>query len=121
MEGSKSLADFSARVRRLRQYRLMANSFATLLAVALVLLLLRWISPWIFSVLVDVWSVDAVLLVVLAVPWLLVSLALARGRVACPACNGPFTSQFHLWVPRNCQKCAYDITGQSKGGPSNGR
>jgi len=121
MEQSGSLPGSSARVRRLRLYRLLANSFVTLLAFALLLLLLRWLFPWIFALLVLLWSADAILLVALAAPWLLVSSALALGRIECPSCAAPFTSRFHLWVPKTCQKCGYDITALPKGATSNNR
>lgn len=110
MEQSGPAVHLSARLRHLRHYRLLANTFATLLAFAAVLLLIRWISPWIFSVLVYVWTVDAILLAALVVPWMLVSSAFARGKLMCPSCDAPFTSRFHLWVPKTCQKCGCDIT-----------
>jgi hypothetical protein len=119
MEHPSSLPGLSTRVRRLRLYRLLTNSFVTLLAFALLLLLLRWLFPWIFAFLVLLWTADTILLVVLAVPWLLVSSGLALGRIVCPSCAAPFTSRFHLWVPKTCQKCGYDITALPKGATSN--
>ena len=110
MEPSASLPRFAARVRRLRNYRLLANSFVPLLLVALAVILSRWMFPRLFSVLVLVWTADAVLLVVLAVPWLLVSWALALGKITCPSCDSAFASKFHLWVPKACQNCGYDIS-----------
>jgi len=98
------------RVRRLRSYRLLANSFVPLLAVALLVLVLRYTVPQLLSVLLVVWTADAVLLVLLLVPWLLVSWALAYGKIKCPSCDAPFTSRFHLWVPKACQHCGYDVT-----------
>jgi len=108
-------------VRRLRLYRLLANTFVILLAFALVLLLLRWLLPWIFALLVFLWTADAILLVALSVPWLLLASALALGRIVCPACHAPFTSRFRLWVPRACEKCGYDITAPPKSASSGNR
>ena len=117
MEQSGSLP----RLRRLRSYRLLANSFAPLLAVALAVIVLRWMFPWLFSVLVLVWTADAFLLVVLAVPWLLVSWAFALGKIKCASCDAPFAFKFHLWVPKACQNCGYDITAPKNGATSNNR
>jgi hypothetical protein len=114
MEQSDSVTRLTVRVRRLRIYRLVANSFVPLLAVALAVLVFRWLFPWIFSVLVVVWTTDALLLAVLAVPWLVVSWALALGKVKCPSCEGPFASRFHLWFPKSCQGCGFDITSRKK-------
>ena len=121
MEPVDSASRFTTRVQRLRTFRLFANSFAPLLVVALVVLLFRWLFPWTFSVLVLVWTVDAFLLVVLAVPWLLASWAFARGRIKCPSCEAPFASRFHLWVPKACQGCGYDVTTPRTGASSGNR
>jgi hypothetical protein len=110
MEQPDSLPPLTARVRRLRIYRLLANALVPLLAVALAVLVFRWVFPWLFSLLVYVWTADAVLLVVLAISWLLVSCAFGLGRIKCPLCDAPFASKFHLWVPKTCQGCGYDIT-----------
>jgi len=108
------IADLNDRARRLRSYRLLVNSFTPLLAIALLVVVLRWTVPPLLSLLVYVWTADAFLLAVLAVPWLLVSWALALGKIKCPACEAPFTSRFHLWVPKTCQHCGYDITAPEK-------
>jgi hypothetical protein len=110
MQRSSSLPPVAEHVRRLRNYRLLANALAPLMAMALAVLVFRWMFPWLFSVVVSLWTVDIFLLVALAVPWLLLSWAFASGRIKCPACAAPFTGQFHLWVPKTCQHCAYDIT-----------
>ena len=120
MEHSGSLPPLTARVKRLRIYRLLANAFVPLLAVALAVLVFRWLFPWLFSLLVYVWTADAVVLVVIAIAWLLMACAFALGRIRCPACDGPFASKFHLWVPKTCQGCGYDITA-SNGATSNPR
>ena len=120
MEQPASLPPLTARVRRLRIYRLLANAFMPLLAVALAILVFRWLFPWLFSLLVYIWAADAALLVVLAIPWLLVSCAFALGRIKCPSCAGPFASKFHLWAPKTCQGCGYDITAPN-GSTSNNR
>jgi hypothetical protein len=121
MEQSGSLSPLTARVRRLRNYRSLANALTPLLAMALAVLVFRWMFPWLFSVLVVVWSADAFLLVLLAVPWLLVSCAFALGRIKCPSCDAPFASKFHLWVPKACQSCGYDITAHKNSPTSNNR
>jgi hypothetical protein len=119
MEQPASLPPLTARARRLRIYRLLANAFVPLLAVALAVLVFRWVFPWVFSLLVYVWTADAVLLVVLAIPWLLVSGAFALGRIKCPACDAPFASKFHLWIPKTCQACGYDITAPNRATSNN--
>jgi hypothetical protein len=119
MEQSGSLSPLTARVRRLRIYRWLANAFAPLLAVALAVIVFRWLFPWLFSLLVLVWTADAFLLVVLAIPWLLVSWAFALGTIKCPLCEAPFAAKFHLWVPKACQSCGYDITAAKNGASSN--
>jgi hypothetical protein len=121
MEQSRSLTPLIARVRRLRIYWLLANAFAPLLVVALAVLVFRSMFPWLFSLLVVVWTADALLLLVLAIPWLLVSCAFALGRIKCPSCYAPFASKFHLWVPKACQGCGYDITAHKNGVTSNNR
>jgi hypothetical protein len=121
MGQSSSLPSLTDRVRRLRLYRLLANSFPALLAVALAVLVFRWMFPWLFSALELIWTADAFLLLVLAVPWLLVSWGLALGKITCPSCEAAFTSRFHLWVPKTCQSCGYDITAPQNGATSNNR
>jgi len=100
MEQSGSSPGLTARVRRLRIYRLFANSFPALLAVALAVLVFRRMFPWLFSALELIWTADAFLLAVLVAPWLLVSWGLALGKIKCPSCDAPFATKFHLWVPK---------------------
>jgi hypothetical protein len=116
-----SLQRMSARFRRLRLYRGVVNVYPPLLAVALAVLVFRWMFPWLFSVLVYVWTVDAFLLLVLAVPWLLVSWAFALGKIKCPVCHGPFASKFHLLVPKACENCGCDMTAPQTTASSNNR
>jgi hypothetical protein len=115
MGQSGSLPSFSARVRRLRIYRLLANAFPALLAVAIAVLVFRWMFPRLFSALVFIWTADAWLLVLLVVPWLLVSWALALGKIKCPSCDAPFATKLHLRFPKTCQTCGYDITAPRSG------
>ena len=77
--------------------------------------------PRLFSFLVFLWTAEALLLVALAIPWLVVSCAFALGRIKCPSCDLPFTSKLHLWVPKTCQGCGYDITAAKNGATSNNR
>ena len=121
MGQSGSLPSPAARVRRLRGYRLLANSYPALLAVAFAVFVFRWMFPWLFSALIFLWTADAFLLAVLAVPWLLLSWALALGKIKCPSCDAPFATKFHLWVPKTCQSCGYDITAPPNGATSNNR
>jgi hypothetical protein len=121
MEPSDSSPSLTARVRRLRIYRVLANSFPALLAVAFAVLVFRWMFPSLFSALTLIWTADAFLLVVLAVAWLLVSWGLAMGKIKCPSCDAPFTTKFHLWVPKTCQTCGYDIMTPQKGTTPNDR
>lgn len=121
MEQFRSLPSITVRLRRLRTYRLLANALVPLLVVALAVLVFRWMFPWTFSLVVDVWSADAVLLLILAIPWLLVSGAFALGKVKCPSCEGPFTARFHLWIPKACQCCGYDVTAPASAAPTGHR
>jgi|HubBroStandDraft_5_1064220.scaffolds.fasta_scaffold731247_1 hypothetical protein len=115
MEHAEPIPPLAAGARRVRDYRRLANALAPLLAIAAALLAFRWVFPWLFSRLVFVWSADAVILFVLAIPWLVVSCAFAFGRIKCPACHGAFASRFHLFVPKACHGCGYDVTAPGKG------
>jgi hypothetical protein len=84
-------------------------------------LVFRWMFPRLFSALELIWTADAFLLVVLAVPWLLVSWGLALGKIKCPSCDAPFATKFQLWVPKTCQTCGQDITAAQNGATSNNR
>ena len=121
MEPSGSPPGLTARAWRLRIYRLFANSFPALLAVALAVVVFRRMFPWLFSALELIWTADAFLLVVLVAPWALVSWRLALGKIKCPSCDAPFATKFHLWVPKSCQTCGYDITAPQNGATSNNR
>jgi hypothetical protein len=121
MEPSGSLPGLTARAQRLRIYRVLANSFPALVAVAFAVLMFRWMFPSLFSALVLIWTADAFLLIVLAVPWLLVSWGLAMGKIKCPSCDAPFATKFHLWVPKTCQTCGHDVTAPRNGATSNNR
>lgn len=121
MEQPGFTPSLTARTRRLSLYRLIANSFAPLLAIALSVIVLRWMAPEVFSFLVVIWTADVFLIAVLAVPWLLVSWAFASGAIKCPACGAPFASKFHLWVPKACQNCGHDTAALKIGATSNSR
>jgi hypothetical protein len=110
----------NARAKRLRIYRLLANSFAPLFALALVVVVLRWTLPQFLQVLVTVWLAVAALFVVLAVPWLIVEAAFALGAIKCPSCGAPIDSSF-TWVPRKCPGCGYDISAMAIDATSNNR
>jgi len=111
----------SARVRQLRLYRALANVYPALLAMALLVVVFRWMFPWLFSVLIYVWAADIVALILLAVPWLLVSWGFTSGKIRCPACQAPFTTRFHLWVPQACDNCGCRIGAAGTATPSDRR
>jgi hypothetical protein len=121
MAQSGSSPSLTADLRRLRIYRSLANALAPLLAIALAVLVFRWVFPWLFSLLVVVWTADAFLLIALAIPWLLISCAFAAGRIKCPLCEAAFASRFHLWVPKACQSCGYDVTAPGNDATSDNR
>jgi len=121
MEQRVSSPPLAADVRPLRTYRLLANTLAPLLTVALAILVFRWTFPWLFSRLVYLWTAEALLLLVLAIPWLLISCAFALGGIKCPWCKAPFASGFHLWIPKTCQGCGYDITAATNAAISHNR
>jgi hypothetical protein len=110
MEHSGSLLPVTAQLRRLRTYRSLANVLPPLIVIAAAVLAFRWVFPWLFSVMVVVWAADAFLIILLAIPWLVICCAFAFGRIKCPGCTRPFAAGFHLWVPKSCQSCGYDIT-----------
>jgi hypothetical protein len=114
MERSDRLTQLVGRTRRLQSYRLLANAALVLLVVALAALVFRWVFPYFFSVLLWLWTAEAFLVLGLAIAWCLGSWAFASGKIKCPACQAPFTTRFHLWVPRACQACGYDITAPAK-------
>ena len=116
-----SAAGLIARTRRLRVYRLLANSFVPLIVIALAVLVVRWTVPHLLSLLIIVWTADASLIVVLAIPWLLVSWAFSSGAIKCPSCRAPFAPRFHLWVPKACQNWGHDAAASKIGAASNNR
>jgi hypothetical protein len=76
----------------------------------LTLFVFHWIFPYFFSVVVGLWTAEALLLLVSATLWALGSWAFASGKIRCPACAAPFAAKFHLWIPKTCQACGYDVT-----------
>jgi hypothetical protein len=114
MERSDRLPQLLIRTRQLHSYRLLLNSLLLLLVIVLAALVFRWVFPYFFTVLLWLWTAEALLLVALAVVWCLGAWAFASGRIRCPACHAPFVAKFHLWVPKACQACGYDITVPAK-------
>lgn len=109
MEPSSHLPEVNAPATQLRRYRLLVNSLVPLLVVALAVLVFRWVFPYFFSVLAWLWKTEALVLLVLALAWAFGSWAFASGKIKCPACHAPFATKFHLWVPKACQACGFDI------------
>src|SRR3984957_12413222 len=109
----------AASTRRLRDYRLLVNTFAPLLTIVLAVLVFRWVFPWLFSVLIYIWAAAALLLVVFAVPWLLVWCAFALGRIKCPACDAPFAPRFCLCIPKTFRSCGFAGTASKHRAASN--
>jgi hypothetical protein len=109
VEQSDFALQLHERVRRLRAYRGLANALVPFLVMALAVLVFRWMFPGFFSVLVWVWTADVFLLALVAVPWLLIAWSFASGRIKCPVCEAPFAARVHLWIPKACQACGYDI------------
>jgi hypothetical protein len=114
VERSRSLPAIAARVRQLRFHRQLVNAFIPLLAAALAVLVFRFMFPWTFTRLEIVWTADVLLLVALGIPWLLLSWAFASGKIKCPSCEARFACRFHLWVPKACESCGYDVTAAAK-------
>jgi hypothetical protein len=121
MQRSDSLAHLTAHARHVRTKRHLVNLFAPLLVIALALLVFHWVFPSLFSVLAWVWRADVFLLLALALLWGLGSWAFAAGKIKCPACVAPFAAKFHLWIPKTCQACGYDITAPRGEAISNDR
>jgi hypothetical protein len=121
MEQRTSSPPLAADIRRLRTYRWLANALAPLVTIALAILVFRWTFPWLFSRLVHLWTAEALLLFGLAVPWLLISCAFALGTIKCPWCKAPFARKFHLWIPKTCQSCGYNITAPANAATSSDR
>jgi len=110
MEPAASHPQLNAQALQLRTYRALTNASILLLVVASALLVTHFVFPYLFSVLLRVWTVDALLVFVLAVAWLCGMWAFASGRIKCPACAAPFATGFHFWVPKTCQACGRDVT-----------
>jgi hypothetical protein len=80
------------------------------LVLALALLAFRWVFPYLFSVLIWVWTADAFLILMIGMTWVLGCWAFAAGKIKCPGCAAAFADRFHLWVPKACHACGYDVT-----------
>ena len=109
MEQSGSAPWSSARVRRLRFYRLLANLFIPLIGILFVTVALRWTLPQLLRVWVVIWSAVTLLVLLIALPWVLVSFGFALGGIKCPSCNASFAPGFRAWVPKICRSCGYNI------------
>jgi hypothetical protein len=121
MQRSAQLPQPTLRTRHVRIKRQLVNSLVLLLVIVSALLLLHWEFPYLFSVLAWVWAADAFLLVVLAGLWALGSWAFASGKIVCPACSAPFATGFHLWIPKTCHACGFDVTAPRVDPTSNQR
>jgi hypothetical protein len=110
MQTPDSLSHLTAEARHVRTKRTLVNSLAPVLVIALAVLVFHWLFPYLFSVLVWVWSADAFVLLLLGILWALGSWAFASGKIKCPACAAPFATKFHLRIPKTCQACGYDVT-----------
>jgi hypothetical protein len=99
----------TARAKRLRLYRLIGNSFWYYAAICLLAGLLRWALPQLSDTVGFAFVPFAVLFVVLAIPWLIVSWGFQFGLIKCPSCDTRFAPRFPPWIPKACQNCHYDI------------
>jgi hypothetical protein len=99
----------AVRAKRLRLCRLLANSFWWVLGFILVANVLRFAIPPLAPILGYLFLPVALLMLVLGVPWLVVSLGFSSGVIKCPSCDARFAPKFPPWVPRACQNCGYDI------------
>jgi hypothetical protein len=99
----------AARARRLRLYRLLANSFWYWLVLLLFSRLLIWAVPQVRVTLGFILRPFALLLGLLVIPWLLISSGFQCGAIKCPSCDARFTPKFWPWIPKCCQNCRYDI------------
>jgi len=110
MQAPASAAILGARARDVRARRLLVNALLPLLVTAVGLLVFHWVFPYLFSVLVWLWTAEALFAVALAAVWCVGWWAFASGKIKCPACARPFAAKLHLWVPSACQTCGYDVT-----------
>jgi hypothetical protein len=99
----------TARAKRLRLYRLVANSFWFLLGLILLANLLRWAIPQLGSILGYLFLPLGILMPLLGIPWLIISWGFSSGTIKCPSCDARFAPKFWPWVPKSCQNCHYDI------------
>ena len=101
----------TARARRLRIYRAIANIFWPFVAVILVLNVLRGLLPRGSEGLVLIlWLPFGIAMFLLGVPWLLLNWGFMFGFIKCPSCDSRFAPRISLgWVPRTCQNCGFDI------------
>jgi transposase-like protein len=54
------------------------------------------------------------LLVVIALPWLVISIAFSSGAIKCPSCSAPMAARFGIRVPRKCLNCGYDVNAPNQ-------
>ena len=99
----------TARAKRLRLYRFVANSFWYYLALCLIGALLSWALPKFSDMVGYVFVPFALLFGALLIPWFLISSAFQFGFIKCPSCDARFALKFWPWVPKSCQNCHYDI------------
>jgi hypothetical protein len=99
----------TARAKRLRLYRLVANSFWFLLGLILLANLMRWAIPQLGSILGYLFLPLGILMPLLGIPWLIISWGFSSGTIKCPSCDARFAPKFWPWVPKSCQNCHYDI------------
>jgi len=104
--------EFSDGIRRIRRWRLVANSlWLCLLMLAAAICLQRFVPV-----------VGAGLGVGFGVATGLLALALTVGRCAfafglvrCPRCRAPFDAPLHARVGRQCASCGFDISKPERG------
>jgi hypothetical protein len=99
----------TARARRLRVYRFLANSGWILIALVLLPQVLGRVFPGMSDLAVFIWLPAGLLLLVLMVPWLLIVLGFQFGAIKCPSCEAPYATRSTLWIGSYCGNCGYDI------------
>lgn len=95
--------------KKMRIYRLLANSFWVFLLAIAVFQGLRWLFPGSAEVVAMLFMPFSLAMGVLLAPWFLISVAFTWGIIRCPCCDSRFKGVFAVVVPRVCSNCGFDI------------
>jgi hypothetical protein len=99
----------TARVKRLRVYRLLCNTVWSLFTFIVLGGVMSEAFPRTAHLFGLIGLPVALVGAVLLVPGLIASWGFQFGLIKCPSCDKRFAQRFQPWIPRACQNCRYDI------------